>query len=153
MGSILPGGDYIAQGISSFGRSIGGAFEDWKKKHDEITKSLAESGVLHDYGSQHGYFTPEQETKYAAASANEKANMTDAFAKTIALGQADQFHKESLANAIKVAQIAAASRGGDQAPLGHEQFGQAQQAAGKQGIRQCRPRAAGCNIFHFKAGR
>lgn len=86
-------------------QSIAGNIQEERKKQEKLAKDLGESDILLDYARQHNLVTPEEETKYNAASANQKVGMAEAWSKAIALNQAQELQQAQLQNQMAIAKI------------------------------------------------
>lgn len=111
------GDQYAFQAISGLGRTVGGALEEWKKKHDEIAKGLGESDTIVNRALQSGTMSPEDYTKYIGSSASQKEGIAAGIAKNQALDIADRefqaqkdYQYKALAQQMQIAQLEASAR-------------------------------------------
>jgi hypothetical protein len=99
-------GDYML----SAAQSIAGNIQQARKKKEETEQKLGESDILLDYAKKHNLVTPEEETKYFGASADQKVGMADAWSKTIALNQAQELQASRLAQELAISQASQANQ-------------------------------------------
>jgi hypothetical protein len=112
-------GDYTLMAAQSVSQGI----RERRKKAQEQEEKLGEADALYTFGTKKGWITPEEQTKYIGANANQKASMAAGWAKRMAFEQVDAHYAQEealaraqMANAVKVAQIHAAASGAGRTP-------------------------------------
>jgi hypothetical protein len=94
----------------SAAQSIAGNIQQARKKKEETEQKLGESDILLDYAKKHNLVSPEEESKYFGASADQKVGMADAWSKTIALNQAQELQASRLAQELQISQASQANQ-------------------------------------------